>query len=299
MEKNQWHPGFAAAIRMELKDNRDDLEFEEEHPLNKKPLQVDMLIIKNDKNVEIKNRIGKLFRQYNIVEYKSPDDTMGVDTFYKVLGYAALYKVSSEKEDGYKAEDITITLVRQRYPFKLMKYLSGQACVINLVYPGIYYVSGNIPFKMQIIVSKKLDNNDNIWLHSLQNDISKSTYHDLLYSINQLETKERAIYGEAVLQVVTTANKIRIEKWKEESKMCEALAEIMAPELEAGMLKARQEGLAAGLAEGRAAGRAEGRAEGQLEGKVVAFAEVGLSIQEIADKVGLSVEEVERIIAEN
>lgn len=45
-KKNQWHPGFAAAIRMELKDNKDDLIFEEEYLLSKKPLQMDMLIVK-------------------------------------------------------------------------------------------------------------------------------------------------------------------------------------------------------------------------------------------------------------
>ncbi len=282
-KKSQWHPAFAAAMRMELKDNRADIEIEEEHPLSKKPLQIDVLIVKNDRNVVIKNKIGKIFARYNILEYKSPQDTMGIDTFYKVLAYASLYKVSSEKEDGYKAEDITITLVRQRYPAKLIRYLRENDCVVNLVYPGIYYVSGKIMFKTQIIVSKNLDNNDNIWLHSLQNDISKETYHDLLDSIKQLKEKEREIYAEAVLQVVTTANKPRIEKWKEESKMCEALAEIMAPELEANKQKARSEGLA----------------EGRIEGKVLAFSEVGFSVREIADKVCLSEEEVEIILAEN
>ena len=87
-KKNQWHPAFAAAIRMELQDNGDDLEFEEEHLLSKKPLQMDMLIIKKHSDVEIKNRIGKIFRKYNVIEYKSPQDAMGIDAFYKVLAYA-------------------------------------------------------------------------------------------------------------------------------------------------------------------------------------------------------------------
>lgn len=279
-KKNQWHPGFAAAMRMELKDNREDLEFEEERPLNKKPLQVDMLIIKNDKNVEIKNKIGKLFKRYNIVEYKSPNDQMGIDTFYKVIGYASLYKVSSEHEDGYKAEDITITLIRQRYPSKLIKYLKEIGCIVDKIYPGIYYISRNVLFKMQIIVSKDLDSKENIWLRSLQNNISKETYHELLSSLDKLDTKEREIYGDAVFQVVTEANEVRIDKWKEEIAMtCEALERIMAPELEAKELK--------------------GRHEGKLEGKVLAYSDVGLSVQEIADKVALSVEEVEKILADN
>lgn len=99
---------------------------------------------------------------------------------------------------------------------------------------------------MQIIVSKDLDHNDNIWLRSLHNNISKETYHKLLNPVQRLGTKERELYGEAVLQVVTNANKTRIETWKEESNMCEALAEIMAPELEANRQKARNEGPAEG-----------------------------------------------------
>lgn len=271
-KKNQWHSGFAAAMRIEFKDNREDLEFEEERPLNKKPLQVDMLIIKNDKNVEIKNKIGKLFRRYNIVEYKSPDDQMGIDTFYKVIGYASLYKVSSEQEDGYKVEDITVTLIRQRYPSKLIKYLKEMGCMVDKIYPGIYYVSGNVLFKMQIIVSQDLSHKENIWLRSLQNNISKETYHELLSSFDALDAKEREIYGDAVLQVVTEANEARIDKWKEEIAMtCEALERIMAPELKAK----------------------------ELKGKVLAYSDVGLSVKEIADKVTLSVEEVEKILADN
>ncbi len=279
-KKNQWHPAFAAAMRMELKDNGNDLIFEEEHLLSKKPLQMDMLIIKNDKNVEMKNRIGKIFRRYNIIEYKSPQDTMGIDAFYKVIGYASLYKVSNEKENGYKAEDITITLVRQRYPSKLVKYLQENGCTVEKIYPGIYYVSGNILFTVQIIVSKDLGQKENIWLHSLQSGISKETYNDLLESIEGLDEKQRELYGDAVLQVVTVANESRIDRWKEETKMtCEALERIMAPEIEAGKQKARSEGLA--------------------EGRILAYADMGLSVEEIADKVSLSMEEVERVIAGN
>lgn len=277
-KKNQWHPGFAAAIRMELKENREDLEFEEEHTLSKKPLLIDMLVIKKHGNVEIKNKIGKIFGQYNLMEYKSPDDEMGVDVFFKVMGYACLYKVSSEHENGYSAEDITVTLVRQRYPVTLMKYLKMHGCDIQNVYPGIYYVSGSIMFRLQILVTGSLSREENIWLHSLQKDITKETYQELLISVEELDSKEWEIYGEAILQVVTNANDVKIEKWKEENgMMCEALQRIMAPELEEG--------------------RRKGRLEGRLEGQLLAYADMGLSVNAIAEKVSLSVAEVERILA--
>ena len=40
----QWHPGFCVAMELELWDNRDDLEYEREYNLSKKPLQADLLV---------------------------------------------------------------------------------------------------------------------------------------------------------------------------------------------------------------------------------------------------------------
>ena len=38
MEKNYWDPAFCGATEWELKENKDDLEFDSEHQLSKKPL---------------------------------------------------------------------------------------------------------------------------------------------------------------------------------------------------------------------------------------------------------------------
>ena len=279
-KKNQWHPGFAAAIRMELRDNRNDLEFETEHNLSRKPLQIDLLIIKNNRNAVMQNKIGRIFRRYNIVEYKSPDDEMGIDTFYKVIAYACLYKANSDREDGNKASDITITLIRHRYPRKLMEYLKEEGCIVKREYPGIYYLTNNRMFKIQIIASKELEDKEHIWLHSLQTNIPKKVYRELLLSIDALDDKEKTEYGDAVLEVVSNANSTMIEKWKEEAEMCATLERIMAPELE----------------EKRLEGKLEGRLEGKLEGRILAYAELGISVEDIADKVSLSVEEVKEIL---
>ena len=68
----QWHPGFVAAMNLELADNRDKLIYEKEYNLNLRPLEIDLLVIKKDKNLQLANEIGKIFQGYNIMEYKSP-----------------------------------------------------------------------------------------------------------------------------------------------------------------------------------------------------------------------------------
>ena len=80
----QWHPAFCSAMELELRENKDDLEYIREHNLSKMPLKIDFLIIKKKPNVVIKNEIGDFFLSNNLFEYKSPGDTMNAGTFYKV-----------------------------------------------------------------------------------------------------------------------------------------------------------------------------------------------------------------------
>lgn len=42
----QWHPAFCAATELELSANRTDLDFQREYNLSKKPLQIDLLVIR-------------------------------------------------------------------------------------------------------------------------------------------------------------------------------------------------------------------------------------------------------------
>ena len=60
MEKTklQWHPAFSAALRITLQDEMKYLEMHEEYLLAKKPLQMDVLLIKKTKNVQIEKSIG-------------------------------------------------------------------------------------------------------------------------------------------------------------------------------------------------------------------------------------------------
>ena len=165
-----------------------------------------------------------------------------------------------------------------------MEYLKEEGCIVKREYPGIYYLTNNMMFKIQIIVSKELEDKEHIWLRSLQTNIPKKVYRELLLSIDALDDKEKTEYGDAVLEVVSNANSTMIEKWKEEAEMCATLERIMAPELEEKRL------------EGKLEGRLEGKLEGKLEGRILAYAELGISVEDIADKVSLSVEEVKEIL---
>lgn len=121
-EKIQWHPAFDAALQIEFGEEAEYLEFDSEHLLSKKPMQINVLI-KNEKHVKIQKNIGRIFRQYNIIEYKSPEDNLDIDDFYKVYAYACIYKADTEKIDLIPAAELTITFVCYHYPRAMLDKL--------------------------------------------------------------------------------------------------------------------------------------------------------------------------------
>ena len=124
-EKTQWHPPFYAGMKLELRENKNELIFNSEVILNTKPIQMDMLVVEKTGDVQIRNEIGRIFRQHNIFEYKSPDDQLGVDEYYKTLAYACLYKAAERGTDSIRDDDLTLSLVRERKPRKLLQWVEN------------------------------------------------------------------------------------------------------------------------------------------------------------------------------
>lgn len=120
----QWHAAFQAALQIELMEDQEFLQFLKEYNLSEKPLQIDTLIIKLEPGRKIKKSLGQIFRQYNVVEYKSPGDYLSINDFYKVMGYACFYQSNTEKVMEIRPEDMTVTLISNHYPDKMIRYLT-------------------------------------------------------------------------------------------------------------------------------------------------------------------------------
>ena len=294
--KIQWHPAFCAAAELELRLNKADLEFKREYNLSKKPLQMDMLIIEKRKNVQIQNEIGTIFRGHNVIEYKSPDDGMTIDDFFKTLGYACLYKGLGEKVNQIPLEELTVSLFRASAPKQLMKQLIGYGYKIELHTSGIYYVQGfSIP--IQIIVTKELDSKNHESLKVLsrsaeKEDIQKFT--EFARDFSEPGDKEKA---DAVLQVSVAANREKYDEVRRSENMCEALRELMKEEIEQELEKARKEGLRLGNEEGREEGRQE-KIQVKKEMAYELYHEEGFSIERIAKLVKQDRETVEQWLQE-
>ena len=281
-KKLQWHPAFCSALRLELLEDAENLEFTDEFQLTEKPLQIDCTVVKVKKNCRIKNEIGKIFRKYNIFEYKSPMDELNIDTFYKAIAYACLYKVLPKHVNEIPADEITITLIRDRKPVKLMQELekSGYECKKETA--GIYYVSG-VMFPVQIIVSSELDIDMHVQLKALTDNLDEPLMWKYLQEVSVFTEREKNL-ADVVLQVIVGSNLEKVEEWKgSEQTMCEALRVLMKEEL--------KEERVAGLREGRLEGQREGRREGQIRAYASLVQDGIITVEIGAEKAGMSVDD--------
>lgn len=262
MEKKiQWHAAFCSAMELELRADKAHLHYDREYNLGSKPLQIDLLVIEKDPEAEVENTIGKIFCGHNIMEYKSPKDHLGVDAYHKVLAYACLYKALGDCEDGIKAEDVTITLVRDSLPEKLFVWFAEHGYEVEAVYSGIYYICKGGFFATQVVVSSLLDRKEHCWLSRLTEKMTESEAKDFVLNMKNVSDKHELECADTVMDVVMHANKSLFEQVKEEPDMCEALAELMKPEFNAAMEKAMEEGMEKGMERGMEKGMEKGQVE--------------------------------------
>ena len=262
--KVQWHPGFVAAMNLELAKNRDDLIFVKEYNLNTKPLEIDLLVIKKDTDASIENEIGEIFKGHNILEYKSPQDHLDIDTFYKVGAYASLYKSYGETVDAIKADDITVSLVRDAKPVELFKYFEAHQYSITCPCRGIYYIEGAVLFPTQIIVTRELESDAHIWLKALSDRIEKQDMEELLKRISLLTEQGDREMADSVLEVSAQVNWQKFYELRGDGSMSEALLEMFMPIVEP-LVEARIEPIIEARVEKRMEPIIEARVEARME----------------------------------
>lgn len=169
---------------------------------------------------------------YFLFEYKSPNDQMTIDTFSKALAYAFLYKSSAEHVDQIKMNDMTVSLVREGYPKKLFSDLKDMGFCVRKAADGIYRIGNVMGVEIQIIVSKELNEQNHIWLRALTQNLSKQEAEKLIRDSGNLSQKDEKDLASSVMQVAIKENKTVFLGVKEASKMCEALRELMKPEMD-------------------------------------------------------------------
>jgi hypothetical protein len=303
----QWHTPFRGAIKIELEPYMDILEYIDEKSVTKKPLQIDLLVIKKSSEVKIENAIGRIFRAFNIIEYKSPTDYLSIDDFYKVSAYAYLLKADADTEDGISFEDLTITLVSSRAPKRVFEHLK---CIrgyeLSKQFDGIYYLNKDMEMPLQFIVLDELSSK-HTWLCALTNHITREKITNITADYDPAEKNE---YKEAILDTVLKANFKYIQKFKEDNIMSNEVLELFRPEIEEAVNKKMlgiKAGIKAAIEEAdkrveesdKRAKEADKRAqklENTIQEAVVKLRNMNITISQIAQITKLSEDKIQDIL---
>ncbi|MBQ3645334.1 MAG: hypothetical protein II960_01915 [Synergistaceae bacterium] len=224
--------------------------YEQEKELGEDPLRLDFLIIKKEANVELSDPIGKFFKRVNLFEYKSPEDGLTIDDFYKAQGYGLIYKGFDRKVNELPINEITLTLVRHSYPRDLIKLLRETGFKIIETHSGIFEVEGKISIPVQIVVSSKLPDGEYDGLKLLSKGATAEGIIDYVEKANLSENENIRENVKTVIGVCLSVNKKLSEELKEAGKMNDIFKDTFGYLFEKDFYEAEQKGIQEGIKEG-------------------------------------------------
>ena len=184
---NDWHSMAYAMLHIILFRFK-QVNIKHEFPLGAQPPRADFIVVDNNETIDLDSAVFKIFRKTNIIEFKSPDDELSEQVLWKVVGYASLYIAKY----GVNDSDITITLLRDTKPVKLLKELEDfvEADDEN----GIYYIKDwKVGFPIQIVVTSSLKGKENAGFRAISKNPRIEDIEQLLREVS--ETKDADLIG--------------------------------------------------------------------------------------------------------
>ena len=291
----EYHYGFYAAIHFDYDVARLDLTFRQEHELGDRPVRLDMAIVKRNKERRLTDPIGRAFKKHNILEYKSPGDSLSIDDLYKVQGYACIYKSLGKTVNAIPIEELAVSIFCHAYPRKLFALLKATGFSVEGPHEGIYHVEGPLCVPTQVVAISRLPGGGYEELKILAPNAKREDVVRFLDRASQGPSE----HASAILRVSMAANKALYQKLREEGPMRDVFEDIFHKELAKERTEGLTEGRREGLTEGRREGLTEGRREGLTEGRREERANIisrmlagGMTPEQISDLIALPLAEV-------
>ncbi len=202
--KTYFHPAFCAAMRLELREDRNHLIFDDEFVLNKKPNSIDFLTINMDESIKVKSGLGAIFKKHNLFEFKNYRDSLNERVYHRTMGYVHLYIAYNEKE--VSLDDVTVSFLREAYPRKLMEYFNDNDFKISVYENGIYHIKKKGHIDVQIIVTRRLGETY-AWINKLTRSLRREDVLRMQKEKSSLDDQIDHIYAESVIDLSITLNR--------------------------------------------------------------------------------------------
>ena len=248
--RSKFHYGFYAAMKVFYDLANAPVSYEQEKELGEEPVRLDFLIIKKHNDAVLDDPIGTFFRRVNLCEYKSPDDGLSIDDFYKAQGYGLIYKSFDRKVNELPVKDMTITLVRHAYPREMIKALRASGFIVTQPHAGIYRFEGEISIPTQLIVSSQLPAGEYYGLKLIAKGCTKSDI--IKYAEKSISAGDSNIIANAraVISVCLSVNRKLGEELREDKRMDDVIHEIFKEAFDEAEKRGIKQGLEQGVNQG-------------------------------------------------
>jgi CRISPR/Cas system CSM-associated protein Csm2 small subunit len=124
-------------------------------------------------------------------------------------------------------------MLRAAYPREMFAALEKEGYKIEEKYKGIYYVTNNLPFPVQVIVTSVLGKENHSCLRILTNKADKDDVERFLEQSRNIKNQGERDNVDSVLQASVSANYELYEEVRRDAVMCQALQELMKDEIDA------------------------------------------------------------------
>lgn len=175
MKKNKhvnWHSATVDAIKIDLRDYADILEYHDEYPLSRGSHRIDLLLIKKKPGAHIPKAMCTQFQEFNLFEIKGIHSSLSTDSYYKTNAYAGLWIDETGTANQYTRKDLTLNFIIRRFPRSLFRHLQKDCGkMVEKTAPGIYYVYEEM-YVTQFLVTSELDPAEYLYLKCLTDDLA-------------------------------------------------------------------------------------------------------------------------------
>ena len=231
--RSDWHAAIEADFRLDARyAEGGSVKIDAECRIGSAPPRVDFIIWKQEEGTRLKKRIYRIFRKFNIIEYKNPHDSLNWHVIYKTIGYMNLY-FGLDKGD-LQRDQITISIFRAVKNPILFKELKERGNLEPDEAPGIYHIIGLVDVPFQIVITSELVG-DEYATERAMIDEERADAKDIRLVLDAAKntTDENELeYYRTILNLISAKNPCKVEEVRRDRKMSAKWMEIFKPEID-------------------------------------------------------------------
>ena len=232
-----------------------------EFAIHRLPRKIDVLIIEAEKPIKDHVIIFTYFQKYNILDFKSEDDTFVMEDIYKIGYYSNALLLREKKIDYFK--NLTYTLVCTDRPNLIFKIAKPE-----IEKKGLYVVKGLCIIDVRVLVISEIEDDLEKEIKYLKIFAGKKERKDFIKWVLENESEDYILtqvillYGDEVMKVA----KEKGIKLRGLEKRAEEMAEVFGLKskfFDEGSKFGYEQGAKTGYEQGTKIGLSKGQSRGQ------------------------------------